>query len=340
MALNCIFFGLGVVGQDAARGLLDYGVTISGAYSRTSHVGEDLGTVIGRAPIGVNVEPVTAFEARPGMADVAIFCTTNAFDELLGDAMACAEAGINVLSIAGNALYPWTFQPEVAERLDKAAKRGNATILGCGYQDGVMVHLTGTATSMTTDLTRIEMDCFSDFSRLGESSTERLGLGMAREAFPVEESVSAAADATRPASTMGQVLDALCDYIGLGRAELSYYLGPVVAEAVTPNPFTGDEIAPRHIIGMEEVVTATTPEGIELVGRLTAKLFAAGETEYYACRFGGAAPYELRLTPAYGLEWTTGCLVNRVADMPAAPAGLITVVDLPAPRFRGVAGPR
>ena len=62
--INAVIFGVGAMGKLTTRYLVEKGVKISGAYNRTSNLGEDLGTVAGlKQPL--NVPITSAREATP-----------------------------------------------------------------------------------------------------------------------------------------------------------------------------------------------------------------------------------------------------------------------------------
>jgi 4-hydroxy-tetrahydrodipicolinate reductase len=140
-ALRHLVFGLGETGRAACRQLMAAGASIAAVYSRSRHVGEDLGVVLGGAPVGLPVRAASDFAAHRGLADVALFFTTSDLADLLGEARACLEAGIRVLTIAEAAADPWSVDPETATALDTAARQGGAALLAPGMNDLAMTQL-------------------------------------------------------------------------------------------------------------------------------------------------------------------------------------------------------
>lgn len=330
--MRFILFGTGATGQWAARFLLENGATPVAAYARASHVGEDLGTAVGRAPCGVAVRPVADARFERGEADIAVFCTTGRPQDLLAQARDCLLARINVVTLAEGAFYPWTYRPEIAQELHEAGVRGGATLTATGFQDGVMTHMVAALSSSVPSMTRIAVHAYNDFTHLGTSSASRMQVGSKPEDFDPNISARPGDGDGPPMSTSGQIVEALAALLGLGRPELRYSLAPVTTATDLDLPQL--RVPAGRVAGLSEIVTGMTPEGIEIESRLTAKLFEPGDEDYFSCEIEGPYPSTLRLAPTFGVEGTVAQLVNRIPDVIAAEPGLQTVDRLPAPRLR------
>jgi hypothetical protein len=332
--VRCVLFGVGAVGAETARLLAHKGIKVVAAYSRASHVGTNLGELARAGLADVTVRPVSEFKAACTEADIALFCTTGRLQDLLYDARQCLLAGIDVVTVAEGAFYPWTYDPETTKQLHEAALEGGATLCATGSQDSMMLHLAAAATGLASDVRRASFHMFSDFTRLGPGSTGRMQIGCAPEDF--DRTISAGPNGNGPImSTTGQIIEALAALLELGRPTLNYQLEPVTACSRLAFPARGVSVDAGGVSGMIETVTGVTSSGVEILGRLTAKLFEPGDVETFSFEVDGSMPFSLTLSPTFSLQATAASLVNRIPDVLASEPGFQTVEKLSAPRMRG-----
>ncbi|NKX52570.1 hypothetical protein HER39_18735, partial [Arthrobacter deserti] len=303
-----LVFGLGAAGTSACASLIDDGAEIVGAFTRSSHVGEDLGKVVGRDPYGLSVGPVEGFTATRGMADVALFFTTTALADLLGPAKECLEAGINVLTIGGDALYPWDYDPATAAELDAAGKAGGATLLGTGINDVVMARLPVLLAGLVHGAERIAIECTGDFGAFGPELLKILQIGVRPEEY-------------RPAAHEGQdLISRQCARMIAGLAGLhvvseDVWLEPTTASVPLPVPALDLVLEPGLVNGSLETAALATAEGVSVEVRLIGKVFEPGEEEYAVSTVHVASlaePITLQVSPLPGIEATTGIALSRV----------------------------
>lgn len=126
----------------AARMLLDKGVEIVGALSRSeAKVGKDLGAVTGLGELGVTISNDPAEVFKRTTPDVAVIAVNSYMADAVEQLRACAEHGVNAVTLSEEALYPWKTSPEITEELDAIAKRTGATLTGTGHQDVYWVNI-------------------------------------------------------------------------------------------------------------------------------------------------------------------------------------------------------
>ncbi|MFD1210478.1 hypothetical protein ACFQ36_00270 [Arthrobacter sp. GCM10027362] len=327
-----LIFGLGAAGASACASLIDDSAEIVGAFTRSSHVGEDLGKVVGRVPCGLAVSPVSDFTATRGMADVALFFTTTALTDLLGPAKECLAAGINVLTIGEDALYPWDYDPVTAAELDAAGKAGGATLLGTGINDVVMARLPVLLAGLVHGAERIEIECAGDFGAFGPELLRILQIGVRPEEY-------------HPAAHEGQdVISRQCARMIAGLAGLQVVsedvrLEPTVASVPLPVPALDLVLEPGLVTGSVETAALATSEGVQIEVRLIGKVFEPGEEEYAVATVhvpSLAEPVSLRVSPLPGIEATAGIALSRIPDVLAAPPGFPRAEELPNLRFRSL----
>lgn len=330
--MKCLVFGLGQAGLSALRLLRERGWDIVGAYSRQTHVGTDIGILSGGSAAGIAVQPVWAFRPIRNMADIALFFTTSAVEDLLDVPLACLEAGINVLTIAELAFFPWDLDPQACARLDMAARAGGCTLTATGVNDTVMCHLPAIVAGIAPQANRVSIEVAGNFGALGPATLAALPLGMTAAAF-AEQAAGSPAPVPDQA-TCGQVLRALARLSGLEIATLELEVRPAFTESDIEVPTIGRQIAAGLTSGIVETARAATKQGPVLEVRLFGKLFEPRDEEYLRVEIDGPVPLRLDLRPLPSIETTAATAVGRAGDVIAAPAGFITADQLPTAIWR------
>ena len=74
-------------------------------------------------------------------ADIAVIAVASYMSDIYEHLYRCAEHGVNAITIAEEALYPWNTSPTAAAELDRLARQNGVTITGTGHQDVYWVNL-------------------------------------------------------------------------------------------------------------------------------------------------------------------------------------------------------
>ena len=133
--IKAVVFGVGTMNSIITRMLLEKGVEIIGAISRSpAKVGKDLGelTGLGRhlgVAVSKDVSEVLSLEA-----DIAVIAVNSYMSDAQEQLRLCAEHGVNAITLSEEALYPWETSPEITKELDSIAKRTGVTLTGSGHQ--------------------------------------------------------------------------------------------------------------------------------------------------------------------------------------------------------------
>lgn len=328
--LKCLIFGLGQVGQKVAAALLAEGADIVGAYSRASQLGVDLGTAVGVAPAGIKVQAVNDFHPVAGAADIALFFTTSHLGDLLNEGKACLEAGINVLTIAEDALFPWPFDPETAHALDAAAKAGGVSLVATGVNDVVMAHLPACLAALTHGVRAITVETVGDFGKFGARTLEGMPLGLTPAQF-------AAAEPDEQGPITAQVVAGLAALCGLTAKEMEVEVEPILAGVDLYVSQLDREITQGCVCGLREIARLETAEGVRLQVELIGKIFEPNDTEHLHARVEADETLDMRVAPLPGVAVTAGIALSRIADTLAAPPGFVTFDRLPNAKFNRLA---
>lgn len=142
-------------------------------------VGKDLGEIIRieeRTGIKVSNDPKALFSTVD--ADVAIYATVSSIEQLhrqIGEAM---KAGANIISTCPELIYPYYRHADVANRIDRDARKYGVTILGTGANPGfVLDALIIVLSAVCTNINRIKATRVVDYSDSGPASMSKHGIG-------------------------------------------------------------------------------------------------------------------------------------------------------------------
>ena len=177
--------GVGRVGRDVTRLLSARpGYRVVAAYSRNPRIiGQDLGTCAGTRSLGVTVSgDRTAALSEP--ADVLVVATTSFLRDVAGDVRAGIERGMNVMTTAEEAAFPWLIDAELTGQLDALAKKHGVSVIGVGLNPGFIFDaLLLTLTGVAWDVERVRMRRVVDVSRFSAAIQRRLGIGFSADEF-------------------------------------------------------------------------------------------------------------------------------------------------------------
>ena len=141
--IKAIVYGVGAMNSVATRLMIEKGVDIVGALARSPEkVGRDLGDVAGlgfQTGVLIDDDPERVLSTRE--ADIAVVAVASYMADMFEHLRICAENGVNAVTIAEEALYPWNTSPAAAAELDRLARRNGVTITGTGHQDVYWVNL-------------------------------------------------------------------------------------------------------------------------------------------------------------------------------------------------------
>ena len=179
---SIVLVGLGATGVALAQALVrrtDCAI-VGAADIAPARVGQDLGTVLGGAPMEV---AVVADLAELPTADLAVVATTSLLSAVEPTLAALVQRGMNVVSICEELSHPHLSHPDVVARLDKLAVDRGVSVLGTGANPGmIMDTLPILLSGLTQRVSRVRIRRTADMSRYGAILT-KFGLGLTEQEF-------------------------------------------------------------------------------------------------------------------------------------------------------------
>ncbi len=184
--IRILHIGLGPLGQMLGPYLAEKdNLQLVGAVDVDPRMaGRDLGTLYGlERPLDVAV----ASEPDAGtmnVADVAVVTTVSELCALLPTLERIMEGGLNVVSTCEELAYPWVAEPELARRIDDAAKANRVSVLGTGVNPGFLMDFLPTAaTAVCRNVESIRVERIQDASQRRLPFREKIGAGLSVDAF-------------------------------------------------------------------------------------------------------------------------------------------------------------
>jgi 2,4-diaminopentanoate dehydrogenase len=338
--IRVVQFGVGPIGASIAR-LMRQKATIEivgGIDSDPAKVGRDLGEVVGAAdaPWGVNVvaDAVTALE-KP--VDVVVHSTSSYLAKVMDQLLECLAAGCCVVSTCEELAYPFRKHPDLAAKLDSAAKDEGVALVGTGVNPGFVLDklvLTLSAVSQRVDSVRAVR--VVDASKRRLPLQKKIGAGMTTPEFQAQVNAGAIKHHGLPESVA-----MVADGLGFEIDAVTETIEPVIAHETIKTEFL--EVAAGQVAGVHQIARGTF-HGAEKV-YLELQMYVGAKDPADTIELTGEPNLSLAIPGGtHGDVATAAIVVNAIPAIVAAPAGLRTSRDLPlayfpaGERVRSVAG--
>jgi hypothetical protein len=329
--IKAVVYGVGAMNSIATRLMLEKGVDIVGALARSPEkVGRDLGEVAGLGiETGVTVEDDPDRVLSTRQADIAVVAVASYMSDMFVHLRRCAEHGVNAVTIAEEALYPWNTSPMQTAELDRLARETGVTITGTGHQDVYWVNLVSMVLATAHRIDTVTGRATWNVDDYGPEVTKDQQVNRT-----VEEFEAWLAEADRPPTFGQNALGALVEDLGLTAAEVSSTTRPDIAQKPVESKSLGVTVQPGRVIGFTDVDTVRSHQGMTLTFEMSGRLYTEGESDVNDWTVEGEP--RLRLTnPEVPTMMSTVCqMVNRIPDVINARPGFVTIEKLPRLRYR------
>ncbi len=326
-------WGTGMMGQGLLRFLLDRpnDVELVGAIvTNPAKEGKTVGELLGDCTCDVRMttDATAVLELKP---DVVCICTQSNLHEITDQVEPSVRAGANVLCIAETLAYPWATDPAWADRIDALAREHGVSVLGTGINPGFILDaLIVMWTSVCLRVDRIEAQRVNDLSPFGPTVMTSQGVGTTVEQF--ERGVA-------EGTIVGHIgfpesIHLIARALGWEIDEVVETREPIVSTVERSTPHV--RVAPGDVAGCRHIGRGYSNGElkIELVHPQQIHPHLEGvDTGDYIRVIGDPEVHMANAPEIPGGIGTYASTGNYVPLIVEASTGLLTVVDLPLPRF-------
>ncbi len=252
--------------------------------------------------------------------------TKKAFPKL----MKLIEAGCDVISTAEEMAYPKANAPDLAEKLDKAAKEKHVTILGTGVNPGMMMDLLAIAmTGVMTDVFSMKISRVNSLSPFGETVMQEQGVGLTPKEFAEKQASGEISGHVGFRESAMMIADA----IGLKVTKFTQSMNPIITNVDRKSPY--GFAAKGNVCGVAMKAKAELANGMEIELDHPQQIEPAkgGVNTGDYIKISGLPPINLSNSPEVeGGLGTIAICVNMIPIVINATPGLKTMINLPVPR--------
>lgn len=260
-------------------------------------------------------------------SDVVVIATTSFLRDVAPDIETAVAAGSNTITSAEEAAYPWAIDATLAIELDELARERGVTILGAGLNpgfafDGLVVTATGAAASVES----IRVERVVDLSGFGETVLRRIGVGYTEAEFAAG---TASGEITGHIG-FPQSMRIVGRALGLELERVDREIAPLLAERVHPARHVS--VAAGRTAGFEQHYVGIVAGRPWFEALFTGHVDpgSIGKPPRDEIWIEGDPPLHFAVVPGLNAQSGSSSLVaNSVRRVAAAPAGWLTVADLP-----------
>lgn len=334
--IRAIQYGIGPIGASIAKLMREkQAIEIVGAIDTDpAKVGRDLGEVVGAkdAPWGVRVS-ADSRETLELNADVVLHTTSSSLEKVMDQLLECLEAESSVVSTCEELSYPYRTHPELAAKLDAAARAAGVALIGTGVNPGfVMDKLVVTLAAVSQKIEHAKAVRIVDASKRRLPLQKKIGAGMTVEEFKAKVAEGVIKHVGLPESVA-----MVADSLNLPVTEIIETIEPKIATERVQTEFLTVEAG--QAAGVHQIGRGLSADGKELV-YLELQMYVGAKDPADTVELTGYPNISLVIPGGtHGDVATASVAVNSIPVILDAPAGLRTARDLPIGFFSPDARP-
>ncbi|MEM2589603.1 MAG: NADP-binding protein, partial [Candidatus Bathyarchaeia archaeon] len=327
--VKVVLYGVGAVGSLIAKALLEKrGIKIVGAIDvAKDKVGKDLGEILGlNRELGITVSSdvdVTLSKTKP---DIVIHATSSYLKDTYPQIASIIKHGVNVISTCEELSYPYYSEPKIAKELDNLAKKHDVTVLGTGINPGFLMDaLVITLTAACQKIEKIEAVRVMNAATRRLPFQKKIGAGLTVEEFKQKIAKGEITGHVGLEQSIAMIADALAWELDEIKAEP---VEPVIAKEPVKSDFI--KVEAGKVAGLRQTAKGVM-KGKEVIV-LDFQAYIGAKEEYDAITITGVPTIKQKIQPCvHGDAGTVAVIVNSIPKVLKAPAGLLTMKDLPVP---------
>ncbi len=333
--IRVVQYGVGPIGASIVKLMRQkQALVMTGAIDKdTEKAGRDLGELVAAedAPWGIPVSADPA-EVLSHPTDVVVHSTSSSLTDVASQLMECLEAGACVVSTCEELSYPFRKYPELAAKLDEAARESGVTLLGTGVNPGfVMDKLVLGLSAACQRVEHAKAVRIVDAAKRRLPLQKKIGAGLSVEDFQQRVVEGRVKHVGLPESVA-----MLSDGLGLDVDTITETVEAVVATDTIRTEFL--EVQPGQVAGIHQIARGIA-RGVEKV-YLELKMYVGAPEGSDTIHLTGEPNLSLVIPGGtHGDLATAAVAVNVIPALLAAPAGLRTARDLPFCFFPPLAPP-
>lgn len=323
--IRAIQYGIGPIGASILKLLREKeSVEIVGAIDTDpAKVGRDVGEVIGAtdAPWGVKISG-DAKGVLDQSADIVMHTTSSSLPMVMDQLLACLDVGSCVVSTCEELSYPYRTHPELAAKLDKAAKENGVALVGTGVNPGfVMDKLVVTLAAVSQKIDHVKALRIVDAGKRRLPLQKKIGAGMTVEEFKAKVAEGVIKHVGLPESVA-----MVADSLGMKVEEITETIEPKVATERVQTEYLTVEAG--QAAGVHQIARGLS-DGKELI-YMELQMYVGAKDPADTVELKGHPNISLVIAGgSHGDIATASVAVNSIPAILEAASGLRTSRDLP-----------
>ena len=286
----------------------------------------NIGTQTGVIIISEDEAPTTLETLK---ADVCIMCTCSTIQDLQPALTVCANAKVNVITIAEELLNSWTSSPKITKEMDALFKSNGVSLTGSGFIDGACCEMALTMSSMMHRMDALEGSLQYNVDDYGKVLAIAHGVGLTKAQFQRD-----IIQKPQAKSYVYNTNEWFVSAFGLTLLKTTEVREPTFSKNELQSVALKKTIPAGDCTGMKVIATTTTKEGICFVAEQIGKCYDEGDEDFCSWGFLGE-PSGVRFTiqSPPTPQMTNTATISRISQIIAAEPGYVTTDRLAIARY-------